>query len=893
MARASKRTVLESLTKRRLVELGQRFELGIPTNYGKADFVAGLTSSKKASFRNVLEELTLEELRDACEVADLPRSGTKARLVTRLLGEDAFDGESAEALPLLARVAVERPADAEETRREAAIEEDDETLMPERVAADRSAAVEIESVEVFPRRPRLVWRGMERKQVATFVPTQVVEIVHPGRAMGHKDSLSSMDARAAGPRDEAAPPQNRLIWTNDNLVALQTLLDERDPKTRDYRYRGKVDLVYIDPPFMVNNDFRADNGIDIDIDPDEGVHARKEPSLVEMLAYRDTWREGLDSFLSMLRSRLILLKDLMGPTSSIYVHLDWHAVHYVKILMDEIFGYESLRNEIIWPSTNAHSDANRYGNIHQTLLYYGMGPTTTFNVPRVPYDGAYIQNYFTRSDSVGKFRSGDLTAPGGRGPRYTWKGVTRNWRLTEENMRALEAEGRIFYTSNGIPRRKEYLHELEGTPVQSIWTDDHVRHIVSWTSEGVGYPTQKPVALLERIIQASSRAGDLVLDCFVGSGTTIEAAERLGRRWIGIDNGKYAVHLARKRLIQLHGKTRPVALPQYEYIECEHCHSVERKEKPEKASGSYDVLPFTLENMGVYQRAEAWQDFQTERSRYRDEMLRVFGAEPTNASRLLHGVKGGRWVHVGPLDAPVASSQVWNIAREAQRSDKLKVTILCADFDTLSLADKTEIEDVTGVNVSIRVIPASAIDEVRRRIELLRRNPDVPLESMAVPAFYAPLAISLRTKVSGRQVRVDLARCEVDIESFLASQRPLLKPITQGLKPDARKKAEAAQAKWEARERQLEAWLKKADTWEKFVDFWAIDWDYSREGADGKPIFQTQWQSFRVRKSKSQVEPLIFHAELTFDQPGQHRIAARVTDVFGNDGIATATVDLR
>src|SRR4029078_11723640 len=142
--------------------------------------------------------------------------------------------------------------------------------------------------------------------------------------------------------------------------ALQTLLDERDPKTRDYRYRGKVDLVYIDPPFMVNNDFRADNSIEIELDEKAHVQAKKEPSLVEIIAYKDTWRQGLDSFLSMLRARLILLRELLAPTGSIYVHLDWHAAHYVKVLMDEIFGYENFRNEIVWKRTPVRSGAPRF-----------------------------------------------------------------------------------------------------------------------------------------------------------------------------------------------------------------------------------------------------------------------------------------------------------------------------------------------------------------------------------------------------------------------------------------------------------------------------------------------------------------------------------------------------
>ncbi len=204
---------------------------------------------------------------------------------------------------------------------------------------------------------------MERKELAGVVPTQVVEIVRPGRAVERKGELD-LAARAAA-RDELVRPENRLIWTNDNLVALQTLLDEKDPKTKDWRYRGKVDLVYIDPPFMVNDDFRADNAIDIELDEKAHVQARKEPSLVEIIAYKDTWRQGLDSFISMLRARLVPLKQLLAPAGSIYVHLDWHASHYVKVLMDEVFGYDAFRTEIAWQKIRVSKAQAAHGPLLQ------------------------------------------------------------------------------------------------------------------------------------------------------------------------------------------------------------------------------------------------------------------------------------------------------------------------------------------------------------------------------------------------------------------------------------------------------------------------------------------------------------------------------------------------
>lgn len=756
-------------------------------------------------------------------------------------------------------------------------------------------------VEVFPRSPRLAWNGMDRREAAVSVPTQVVEIVRPAKARVSEDQLPGIAAARQSVRADDLP-ENRLIWTNDNLVALRTLLDEKDPATKDYRYRGKIDLIYIDPPFMVNADFLADNAVEVELDEEEGVQAKKEPSLVEILAYKDTWRQGLDTFLSMLRARLLLLKDLLAPTGCIYVHLDWHAAHYVKVLMDELFGYENFRNEIVWPrSTPKGLTTRRLASNHDILLAYSVSGDLLWSesVMFQSYDsGAFDEKtdekYSLRDADGRRYQLTSLLNPNPARPNLTYEflGVTRVWRWTKERMTEAHKAGLVVQPSPGaVPRFKRYLDEQRGKPIGDVWTD--VTPINSQAAEDLGYPTQKPVSLVERVITLSCPPGGSLLDCFLGSGTTAEAAERLGRRWIGIDNGKYAVHLTRKRLIQLHGQRKPPERFEYESITCEKCKRVEQKEKPQKSREVYSVRPFTVENMGVYQRAEAWQDFQTQRSKYRDEMIKVYGGEPVNHSHLLHGRKGNFWVHVGPLDGPVSSAQVWSIAREAQRTDRKSVTVLSADFDTLSASEKDEIKNATGVKVDIRIIPASAIDEVKRRLEILHQNPDVPIESMAIPAFYAPLSIVLSGNVSGRMAKVTLDRCEIDIESFLASQRPALKPLESATTTAAKKKAKAEHEKWDARQKVLEKWLAKATTWQKFIDFWAVDWDYGRKiGPDDKPIFETDWQSFRTRRGK-EIEPLVFTAEYKYEQPGHYRVAARVTDVFGNDGIATVTLEVR
>ena len=755
------------------------------------------------------------------------------------------------------------------------------------------------TLDVTPRKPRLAWQGMWRKEMALPVPTQVVEIVRPGRAVDRGGELAGIDTRTVEARDVTTLPPNRLIWTNDNLVALQTLLDEKDPTTRDWRYRGKVDLVYIDPPFMVNNDFRADNTIDIDLGGDEEVQVKKEPSLVEVLAYKDTWRQGLDSFLTMLRRRLELLKELLAPTGSIYVHLDWHAVHYVKVLMDEVFGYENFVNEIVWKRTTAHSDTKGFSHVQDTVLAYAASTGAYVSTLFGPHSAELVRSHYNQIDPAtgNRFTLDNLTRPSGSRPNlmYTWKGhepPATGWRYAKEVMEKTGCAGPHRLSAERWPSKIQAVPQRRGNATHVDMDGSPSGELAG--ERGARLPNSETRRASRRIISASSPPSGLVLDCFLGSGTTAEAAERLGRRWIGVDNGKYAIHLARKRLIQLHGQPRPVEKPQYDYVECDKCKNIDRREKPQKSPGTFNVRPFTVENMGVYQRAEEWQDFQTKRSIYRDEMIKVFGGEPVAHSPLLHGKKGNSWIHVGPLDGPVSSGQVWSIAREAQRTTCKAVTILSADFDTLSGSEKSDISERTAVAVTVRVIPSQAIDEVRRRMELLNRPPDAPIESMAVPAFYAPLSIVLAPKVSGRTVSLKLERCEVDIESFLASQRPVFKAPSDGMSPGARKKAEAEQAKWEERQRELQKWLAKATSLQRFVDFLAVDWAYfSRQAPDGKPIFETDWQSFRSRKGKGESDPLVFTAEFKYAQPGQYWIAAKVTDVFGNDGIATVQVPVK
>ena len=323
----------------------------------------------------------------------------------------------------------------------------------------------------------------------------------------------------------------------------------------------KVDLVYIDPPFASGADYA------------KKVYVRRNPKVAEAISqaeteldidelktfeetmYGDVWDK--EKYLNWMYENLVAIKSVMSDTASIYVHLDYHIGHYVKILMDEIFGEDNFRNEIVWQRFTFHSDADKFGSVHETLFYYTKNRTDyIFNKQIQPFEKKYIEQRFNLTDENGrKYGTSDCTAPAhgetGEALYFGEKLLSppsgAMWRFSQNNINKMMAEGRIEFTANGSPRVKRYLDEVEGKAVHTIWTD--VFPINSQAEERVDYATQKPEALLERIIKASSDEGMLVADFFGGSGVTAAVANRLGRRFIHTDIGINSIQTARDRLV--------------------------------------------------------------------------------------------------------------------------------------------------------------------------------------------------------------------------------------------------------------------------------------------------------------------------------------------------------
>lgn len=361
-------------------------------------------------------------------------------------------------------------------------------------------------------------------------PTQedrgAVALTWPGRAApGRPDGWPLVLREVAGERAREEQ-QGRLVW-GENSRALAALHDE---------LRGAVDLVYIDPPF----------------DAGGARYIRKDG--LEVVAYRDAW--GGPGYLSMLYPRLVQLRELMRPTATIVVHVGVGVCHRVRVLMDEVFGAQQFVNQVAWKRYSAHNDAGqgarRLGAVHDVLLVYGKGPERTWTTQFSAYDEAYVKKWYRHVEpgTGRRFMSSPLTGPGGAAkgnPSYEFLGVRRHWRYGRETMEALYRAGKVYQSRPGaVPRQKQYLDEQEGVPLQDVWTD--IRALQGTHAERLGFDTQKPEALLERIVRMCSRPGDLVLDAFAGSGTTAAAAARCGRRWVAIDRSPPAFSLARRRI---------------------------------------------------------------------------------------------------------------------------------------------------------------------------------------------------------------------------------------------------------------------------------------------------------------------------------------------------------
>ena len=636
---------------------------------------------------------------------------------------------------------------------------------------------------------------------------------------------------------------NRLIY-GDNLLAMAALLagDEQTPSLR-----GKVDLIYIDPPFDSKADYRTKVAL-------PGVELEQKPTVIEQFAYSDTWSDGTASYLAMITPRLILMRELLSDNGSIYVHLDWHVGHYVKIVMDDIFGKDNFINEIAWKRSHAHGDSGQgaahFGRVTEGIYFYGKSGNRIWSPRYEPYTSEILERDYKYLDpnTSERYRLMPVDGPGGASkgnPYYEFMGVRGYWRYSIETMQDLYVKGEIVLSSTGKSlSRKKYLKDAKGTPVTDFWND--VNRISPTSSERLNYPTQKPETLLDRIINASSSEGGLIADFFGGSGTTAAVAEKLGRRWITTDLGKPACMVMRKRLID------------------------------------QNAQPFLYQAIGDYQ-VEAAKSMLGRGFRIGDLsqiVLSLFGALPLPPEdapqrNLGHITTGGNKTLV-LADSPNKLTGAATLKKAIAQRDNLmggwdRVVVLGWNFEP-SIG-----ETITALNDSrleVLVIPPDLMDRLKKKGGLDKLRGSVRFSSLQYltirPVVRMPSPQSSPASGRGSERENQLLISEmlvVQLDNYVL------------LSPEAINLDEANRVKLQAVINQEPLAL---------IEYWAVDPDY-----DGK-VFRSVWQDYRGN-TDNDGDPLRVVTKAVLALPAKHgarRVCVRVVDVFGFEAEVVATVEL-
>jgi len=518
------------------------------------------------------------------------------------------------------------------------------------------------------REVELVWNSKTNEVCNIVLPFQVIEQVDEPRAEKPEDTeaqFSLFDERGRQLRGWT----NKLIW-GDNKLILSSL--KNGPLREEIENQGGLKLIYIDPPFDVGADF----SMDIEIGGDTFT---KKPNILEEIAYRDTWGKGADSFIAMIYERLILMRDLLAEDGSIYVHCDWRVNSFLRLVMDEIFGSCNFRNELRWkrqPVRGAKATSNQYARNSDGLLFYTKSDKWIWNGAYKDYDETFIKTKF-RPDTDGRlFRDCDLGD------------------YSETSIKAFEEQGKIYITSSGKKRLKRFLDEEKGESLGDMWV--HIPEVNSMAIERTGYATQKPETLVDTIIKASSNEGDLVADFFAGSGTTAAVAEKLGRKWIVSDLGKFAIHTTRKRMI---GVQRQL-----------------------KADGR-DYRAFEILNLGKYERQhfvgvnpnlreeEQQNQLAEKEAAFIELILKAYRAEKTNQFAAFHGKRAGRLVAIGPVNLPVTRLFVEEIILECRKKHITKVDILGFEFEMGLFPNVLDEARSKGIDIAPKYIPAEVFDK--------------------------------------------------------------------------------------------------------------------------------------------------------------------------------------
>lgn len=667
------------------------------------------------------------------------------------------------------------------------------------------------------REVELLWNGKTNEVTNVVLPFQVIEQIDEPRSdakFGMQNTLFDTTGR------QITGWTNKLIW-GDNKLILSSL--KNGPLRKEIEAQGGLKLIYIDPPFDVGADF----SMNIEIGEDSFT---KKPSVIEEIAYRDTWGKGADSFIAMIYERLKLMHDLLAEDGSIYVHCDWRLSCHLRLILDEIFGKNNFVNEIIWTYFGPGTDKSKeFTKKHDTVFFYAKNKGKhIFNDKdiRVEHSDKTKENY----------------RKGLSGSGFSAESINDKDKITYSDETNLNKLGKI----------PEDWWEMA---IAARYPIDGIRR--------TGYPTEKPMPLLERIVKASSNEGDLIADFFCGSGTTLAVAERLNRKWIGSDLGKFGIHTSRKRMI-----------------------GVQRELKKD----GKDFRAFEILNVGKYERDSYLttnDDLRTEERQKQAErkekefvklIITAYKAEPVESFINIVGKKRDRLIAVGPISTPVSSKFIQQVVDECKDKNLTKVDILGFDYE---MGMNIEEYRSQGIDIVFKVIPREVFD--KQAVE------------KGQVKFYDVAYIEAKTIVRGGAKSKELSIELTDFSVFYNQDSN--NEVSESLRPGGTKVVvENGQVVKLTKDKESEVVLKEVLTkkWSDWIDYWAVDYNFSDrkeiiidqdengeyvEAWTGDYIFDNEWQSFRTKKNRN-LELTSTPREMI---KGNYIIAIKVVDIFGND----------
>ncbi|NMC34737.1 MAG: site-specific DNA-methyltransferase [Veillonellaceae bacterium] len=662
------------------------------------------------------------------------------------------------------------------------------------------------------REVELVWNGKTNEVCNIVLPFQVIEQVDEPRAEKPEDTAAQLELFDERGR-QLQGWTNKLIW-GDNKLILSSL--KNGPMREEIEKQGGIKLIYIDPPFDVGADF----SMDIEIGDDTFT---KKPNILEEIAYRDTWGKGADSFVAMIYERLSLMRDLLVKDGSIFVHCDWRVTGLIRQILDEVFGKDNIRNEIIWAFTGPGSPGmKQFNRKHNTIYWYSKSKDSWIfedESIRMPHDEKTAGNFKSGLEGSG-FRADTYKLPDGKIPESWWE-----------------------------------MAIAQRFPVDGI--------------KRVGYPTEKPWALIDRIVRACTKENDLVADFFCGGGIIPAVAESLGRKWIAADLGKFAIHTTRKRLI-----------------------GVQRQLKTD----GKDYRAFEILNLGKYERQhyvginpnlreeEQQKQLAAKEAAFLELILRAYRAEKTEGFNTFSGKKSGRLVAVGPVNLPVTRLFVEEVILECRQKHITRVDILGFEFEMGLFPNVLDEAKSKGIDIVPKYIPADVFD--KRAVE---KNQVV---------FHDVSFIEVKPHVKKDSVAVELTDFSVFYsQDSIASAEASLREKASKIVVEKGQIVKVSKDKNGIVTRE-----QLTKNWVDWIDYWAVDFNFEskreivrvknedtgewEERWTGDYVFENEWQSFRTKKDRS-LELKTTEHECT---SGKRKLAIKVVDIFGNDTMTIVEV---